>query len=64
DHEDKLSAMNEVLANPTDYPDVSLDKAWYLSYEKTKNELSNLMEAWEKLHLEMETHEQSLKMYQ
>ncbi len=64
DHEDKLSAMNEVLANPTDYPDVSLDKVWYLSYEKTKNELSHLMEAWEKLHLEMETLEQSLKMYQ
>jgi ATP-binding cassette, subfamily F, member 3 len=64
DHEDKLSAMNEVLANPTDHPDVSLDKTWYLSYDKTKNELSNLMEAWEKLHLEMETLEQSLKLYQ
>jgi ATP-binding cassette, subfamily F, member 3 len=64
DHEDKLSAMNEVLANPADHPDVSLDKTWYLSYDKTKNELSNLMEAWEKLHLEMETLEQSLKLYQ
>lgn len=64
DHEDKLSAMNEVLASPTDYPDVSLDKTWYLSYDRTKNELSNLMEAWEKLHLEMETLEQSIKLYQ
>jgi len=64
DHEDKLSAMNEVLANPANHPDVNLDKTWYLSYDKTKNELSNLMEAWEKLHLEMETLEQSLKQYQ
>lgn len=64
DLEDKLSIMDKVLANPTDHPNVSLDKSWYLSYEKIKNELSALMEAWEKLHFEMESLEQSLKLYQ
>jgi ATP-binding cassette, subfamily F, member 3 len=64
DLENELSMMDNVLANPTDHPDVSLDKSWYLSYEKIKNELKSLMEAWEKLHFEMETLEQSLKLYQ
>lgn len=62
--EHKLEAFDQILSNPHDFPDQTIDETWYANYASFKDELHRLMELWEEKHLEKESLESDLKQYQ
>ena len=45
--ENEIAEMDKVMSSPTDYPDINIDNAWYLSYGEKKERLQDLMNQWE-----------------
>ena len=47
--EKELAELDEVMANPTDHPDVKVDDNFYWNYGKKKEELQYLIDKWGEL---------------
>ena len=47
--EKELAELDEVMANPTDHPDVTVDDNFYWSYGKKKEDLQYLIDKWGEL---------------
>ncbi len=47
--EKELAGLDEIMANPTDHPDVKVDDNFYWNYGKKKEELQYLIDKWGEL---------------